>query len=270
MSEYLKFQTRDVDARKKRKLYRVAKKVERISLVILAWAAGLAILYGAYTIVFVKPYFEVRDVVVRGDLKALNSDDIIAETGITTGDHLLRIPVAKIQQQLMQNPWIKEVAVHRKLPHLVMIYIKEQTPELIVRGDALYYVNHDGVIFKKLSAGDDKNYPIVTGLEELFTEGGVSNKNLQSKILEVLSVIELYKGTTIGETYGLSEVHASDTRGISIITLNDPLELKLGFGPFREKIDRLVTMYPVIRSHGGMVSYIDLNANGKVVVKYGS
>jgi len=256
------------DSRRRRRLFRLVKKIQRITSVVLVWMVGVAILYGIYTVAFLKPYFEVSDINVRGDLHYLTKEEIITSSGIQAGDHLLRLPVKEIQKRLSEHPWIKEVAVHRKLPRMVWIYVKEYEPVAIVRTDDWYYVNRFGVPFKKLDSSDDHNFPVITGLET-FAESGFEG-TFRSHLVEMLRVLNLYEALPVGESYGVSEIHFNPNRGASVITLNDPMELRLGFGPFVEKMNRLQTVYPAMRSHGGVIAYVDLSSEGKVVVKYGT
>lgn len=267
--ELYKPNKKQIDTRKRRRLYRFVKKVQRISAVILVWMVGVTVLYGVYVTTFRKPYFKVRLVEVRGDLRVLTEEKIVKDSGIKDGDHLLRMVIGDVQKKLARNPWIKEVAVHRKLPHMVLIYVKEYLPEAIVRlNGGWHYVDRFGEPFKKLDADDKKDYPIITGLEELPENDG--KDQFKSRVVELLGVKKLYETSQLGEIYGLSEIHFSSKSGVSVITLNDPMELRLGFGPFVEKIERFETVYPAIRSHGGVVAYVDLNSEGKVVVKYGT
>lgn len=256
-----------VDIRRRRHLLEAIKKVKRISAVVLAWLAGAAVLYGVYTLAFIKPYFEVENIEVKGELKILTREEIIKDSGIAMGDHLLHIPVGEVQERLMKNQWIKEAAVHRKLPHMVWIYVKEHVPAAIIRTDDWYYADRSGNPFKKVGLGEDRDFAVFTGLDELAGAGKLND--LKSKIVELLKVNKLFEASELGEIYGLSEIHYSNNKGVSIITLNNPMELRLGFGPFAEKIERLEAVYPAIRSHGGIVAYVDLSPEGKVVVKYG-
>lgn len=259
---------RDIDTRKRRHLFKMVKRVERISAVVLAWMVGATILYGVYTIIFTKPYFKVDTIEVKGNLKALNAERVIESSGIKVGNPLLHIPVADIQKKLVENPWIKEAAVHRKFPNMVWLYVNEYVPEAIVRIKGWYYVDRFGTLFKKLALGDEKDFPVITGLEYL-ADGG-SGEDFKSRLVELLRVKKVYEASQVGEIYGLSEIHFDANKGVSIVTLNDPMELRLGFGSFAEKIDRLQLVYPAIRSHGGVVAYVDLGSEGKVVVKYGT
>lgn len=265
---YRKETNTGIDTRKKRRFLKIIKKVQLISAVVIVWMVGLAFLYGIYLVVFIKPYFSVKDIRVQGDLSSLTKEDVIESSGLKIGDHLLRIPVSTIQKKLLSNPWVKEAAVYRKFPHVVGLAIKEYTPEAIVRLDDLYYVDRFGVVFKKIEATDNKNYPVITGVEKIYSDG--SAEEFKSKLVELLKVKLLYEGSSLQEGCGLSEVHYNHNRGISVVTLNYPMELRLGFGPFAEKLERFETVYPVIRSHGGVVSYVDLSPEGKVVVKYGA
>ena len=234
---------RSLDTRKRRRLFRIVKKIQRISAVVLAWLAFAAILYGAYSVIVLKPYFKVANIEVKGDLTSLTSDNIIEQSGIRTGDHLLRIPVSQVQKKLVENPWIKEAAVHRKFPHMVWIYIKEYQPEAIIRGDGWYYIDRNGVSFKKLTLNDERDFPIITGLEGEGFDG--KNDALSSKLVEFLNVKKIFENSRFGEIYGLSEIHYNRNRGVSIITMNDPMELRLGFGPLLPRLLLLLVFLSV-------------------------
>ena len=266
MKLYNDIKSNTIDTRKRRRFYKFAGKIQRISIVVLAWLFGSAILYGIYNVAFIRPYFKVEEIKISGLLNVNSEEDIIKLSGIEVGDHLLRIPVDQIQKNIASNEWVKEVAVHRKLPHLVWIYVKEYIPEAIVRKDDWYYMDSNGHLFKKVSIDDDKDYPVITGLEDISEQG--SGNLFNSRLLEALKVKRLYETFPTSDIYGISEIHFDENKGISIITLNDPIELKLGFGPFREKIERLQKVYRAIRNNGGIIAYIDLRPEGKAVVKY--
>lgn len=256
-----------VDSRKRRRFFRLLKKIERISAVVLVWLLFASLLYGFYDLVFMQPYFAVREINVKGEMAHVSTDDIKTLANVTEGEHLLRISVSDIQKRILGNSWIKEVAVHRKLPHMLLIYVKEYVPEAMVKlTDGLYFVNKQGTAFKKIDITDDKNFPVITGLEEL----NPAEQPFASKVIEALKLKRLFEASEIGEIYGLSEISCSEEKGLSIVTQNDPMEVRLGFGSFLEKLERIDTVYSAMRSHGGVASYMDLSPEGKVVVKYGT
>lgn len=268
MGDFFKNIGDSLDTRKKRRIFRIAEKVQRISIVILVWLAGMSLLYGIYMLAFIQPYFKVEDIEIKGSLNVLSPEDVVEQSGINVGDLLLRISVKDVQKRLSENPWIKESAVHRKFPNMVWIYVNEYSPEAIVKLDNLYYVDRLGNQFKKVSVKDNKDFPVITGLEEF--EFSASSDEFKSKVVEALLVRDLFEKSSIYEGYGLSEIHISPTKGFSIITMDNPLELRLGFGPFNEKLNRLEMVHSAIRSHGGVALYIDLRPEGKVFVKYGA
>lgn len=267
MGDLFKKVQHGVDTRKRRRFFRLVGKIQRISAVVLVWMLGLAVIYGMYIVVFQHPYFQVDEIKVEGDLRALNTEQVIESSGVREGDQLLRVPVAGVQKRLMENPWVKEAAVHRKLPHMVWIYIKEYVPEAIVHSGGWRYVDGMGDVFKTLSALDKKDYPVITGL------GAVpfgNDEAYREKMSQILGVKRIYERSFFGEIYGLSEIHFDENRGVSIMTQNDPMELRLGFDSYDEKLERLQVVYPAIKSHGGVISYVDFGSPGKVVVKYGT
>jgi len=72
------------------------------------------------------------------------------------------VPCAEVSARLASHPWIRSVSVRKSFPDLLVVRIEEQRPIAMVNLDALWYVNDEGKLFKRLTAYDPKNLAIVT------------------------------------------------------------------------------------------------------------
>jgi cell division protein FtsQ len=248
---------------------RIVAQVQRISLIVILWLLFIMLLYGSYVIVFVKPYFKVNKIAVSTEHGVLSQSAVIEMAGIKEGDPILAVSVDEIKKRLLANPRIEKVVVHRKLPGTIWIYVKEYVPVAIIRLDGFYYVDERGNIFKKVDGNDRRDYPIITGFEDNANPTTAQEK-AKDELLEALQVIRVYERSYIGEVYGISELNYNPDRGFSVITLKEPMEIRLGFDSYREKLLDLQTVYPAVRLEGGRVLYVDFGTRGKVVVKHGA
>jgi len=158
----------------------------------------------------------------------------------------------------LSNPWVKEIAVARKLPGTVWIYVNEYVPFAILSNEGFFYMNYEGVVFKKMERMDDKNFPVLTGVSD--------GKNLQ----EALGLLKTYLEMPIAEFFPPAEISLSRARGFIIMLDRDNIALRLGFENLEEKIERFYSILKAIGMRGRKIRYVDLNIPGKVVIKYES
>ncbi len=135
MNLFLQNQEVRFESQRRKRLLRVLRHVQQISLIVFAWLLGMAALYGAYVLVMDRDLFTVTRVDVEGDLRHLNADEIRTLSGVEPGQNLFRIDMTDIQRHIFEHPWVAEVTVRRKLPHTVWIYVSEREPVAIMTVD---------------------------------------------------------------------------------------------------------------------------------------
>jgi len=145
-------------------LRRFFSRVQQVSLITFVWFVMMGCLYGMYQLVFERSLFIVKNIEVDGRLVHLSSDDIKTYSGIKLGDNLFSADLKKIQKSVAANPWVLEVAVSRKIPSTIWIYVNEHVPAALLAADEVYMIDEEGDIFKDLDGMDEKNLPILTGL----------------------------------------------------------------------------------------------------------
>ncbi len=109
-------------------------------MVVLAFGAAGVWLYQS-------PVFAVSHVEVKG-LQHLNEESVLDRVSLT-GQNLLNIPTAQIQQTLQEDPWVRRVEVQRQLPNKVTLNVEERSPVAIWEGKGgRFIIDRDGMLIE--------------------------------------------------------------------------------------------------------------------------
>jgi cell division protein FtsQ len=173
------------------------------------------------------------------------------------------VPTREIARRLSDHPWIRSVSVRKALPDRLVVRVEERRPVAMVHLDALYYVDADGTPFKRLTAHDAKDYPILTGFsrEDLLGRDAVTLRNFR-KTLELLRMAEA--GAL---RQNLSEVHFDAQDGYTLVTRDSGLQLKVGATDFREAMRRVEEALPRLSGLGASTGVVDLKTSGRIYVR---
>ncbi len=111
------------------------------------------------------PYFFVSQVEVQG-VNRIPKQDIVKLSSIKNGDNIFSLDFAAIRDKILDNPWVRDVSIERRLPDKIVIYIEEREPYALARiSDRIYIVDRYGEAFKPLDPKENFSAPIITGIE---------------------------------------------------------------------------------------------------------
>ena len=82
--------------------------------------------------------------------------------------------------------------------------------------------------------------------------------------LDFLDLLKKRKGFTLRD---VSEIHLSRQEGLTVFTLREGIAIRLGFGEFKEKLDRLEKILPDLKRKIRRIESVDLNIPRRVVVR---
>ena len=231
-----------------------------ILAVVLVTAAGAAV----YSWLGHSRLFSVRDIdmnrcayVTRDEISGILS-------GVPKGN-IWSLSSGDIGKRLLSHPWVRSVSVRKAFPDRLVVRIEERKPAAMINLDTLYYVDEEGTIFKRLTAYDPKNFPIVTGFSrtELTARDAVTLQNLKK-------TLELLRSTESGVLrQNVSEVHFDAQEGYTLVTRDTGLQLKIGMMDFREAMKRVEEAMPKLSSVGQARGIVDLKTAGRIFVRPG-
>jgi cell division protein FtsQ len=243
-------------SRRKKILRKTFSHVQKISLIVLIWSALVGGLWGLYRLVFEKGIFIVKGVEVEGNLSHLNAETIKQASGISSGMNIFSINLDVVQNKINALPWVKEAAVARKIPSTIWIYVNEFTPSALLVQDRIYLVDSAGKKFKELDADDEKNFPVITGV------------NSDEELKNAMDLLYAYEKSPLQDYFLPAEINIDAARGNSVVLSGIGAVVRLGYENASAKLTELYSMLGAISSYKGKIRYVDLNIPGKVVVKY--
>ena len=200
--------------------------------------------------------FHITNITISGN-HILTKTDLIYYMGIPQEANLLNLNIDTLYKKLIAHPWIQNATIHRRLPDTLAIHIQERIPVALIMIDKLYYVDREGVVFDKINRDIGCDFPIITGPHS-FSQLPV----YQPLINKVLPLI------TDRTNQLISEIHLDLTHGVTLITLNDAIPVKLGFRNLPERLKRFLATYHYLRQREIVTRGIDCRYPDRVVVQY--
>ncbi len=205
------------------------------------------------------PYFALNQITVEGN-RRLTRDEVLLWGGVDEGMSIWDAAPNIVQIGLQSHPWIQRVTVRRDLPHRLLIDVRERRPVAIARLDQLTYVDRGGQLLGPLRDDDSRDYPIVTGLDGPTTQafGSIA----LHRALQLLRQCE-----RMGCMEGVSEVHVDRYRGLTMVPLHPAVAVVLGWGGWRDKLERLARVFAAWDGQVARLAAVDVSFRGLVVVK---
>ena len=124
----------------------VKKEAKRRRFVFLGRAmlclalAGALVWGGRYALMRFD-FFALRKIEILGSPQSLSQSEILKRSQVTLGTNLFRIPVDEVQGRLLLHPYFKLVSVQRRMPHTLVIDIRERLPAFVLNAsERLFYV----------------------------------------------------------------------------------------------------------------------------------
>lgn len=188
--------------------------------------------------------FRLTDIKVRGNSK-VETSRIVMKGGLEQGKSLLAMDVGHAEREISSLPWIDRVTVVKKWPSAVEVKIREQQPLALVNvdtgnGNELFYLNTKGKLVVPLEAGEDFDFPVITGAEKSsFAEsGGIAEGDQVEPAFRLLKLAA--RGNAILPIQAISEVHIDGERGVIVYLVDQPFPIYFGRDKMYTKYYRLV------------------------------
>ncbi len=224
---------------------------KRATLIMLVLVIVILAVLGATMLV---KRLSVNEVMITGNYH-LDEEDIINSSGIKKGEPLLKVNFEKVDKNLRQNAWIKNVSVRKQLPGTVLINIEEAVPTALLRiKKRLYLIDRGGYVLERIEGETTPFLPVLKGINRNNKKGMAEALKLVGALSEK-NTLANRESIEVGlESYGL--------------TMNiDGEFIKIGYGDYSEKFDRWIELEPELRRKGLPIKYVDLRFKDSVVVK---
>jgi cell division septal protein FtsQ len=211
-------------------------------------------------------YFSAKHLLVTGNQR-LDLEEIYRFAGISPGGNVLAISPKQMSQRLASHPWVASAHVSRQLPDRIEISIEERRPLAVLDLGERFLMDYDGEIFKRLEESDPQDLPLVVGLS--FSDIVVSGEAMNPAYKALVGFLQ--DGGAYQQMLPDLEVRAiavdRDT-GLTLFAFEPSLAIRLGWGGYTRKIQRLGQVLHTVNKEQGMrISAIDISDSDRVVIK---
>ena len=237
------------------------------SLIMMIIVGVSIVLLIGYLVALSTPLFKLEDVSFKG-IKRVSQAQLLQKGGLENGVNLLALNLSEVKKNMESTPWVKNVFLHRELPNKLQVEVTEQQPIfLVLVQQDLYYLNDEGLLFKKSEIKDGVSIPLLTGLEKKdWTPTG----QLKSSILQELISLQrvLSQGRDPFYPNKLSEIHYDPDCGFSLFTIERGIRITLGKEEIPERIKRLERVWAELekRPNQVLLKGISLQYGQRIIV----
>jgi cell division protein FtsQ len=228
--------------------------------------ASLAVAWSAHHYALTSPRFAIHTVDLVG-AKRNSLEQVKAQSGVSLGDNIFALDTDAAERKLLENPWISEVKVTRRLPSALRVELTEREASAVVAlAQHVYLVTREGVPFKEVEPGDPYDLPLITGAspENLARDRTREIERIQTG----LEVLRQFERVPLSKVYPAEEVHLADAGDVTLTCGKDGVTLELGTGPWRKKLLMAEEVVGELRKKGrtpGIV-FLDNQAHPERVV----
>lgn len=205
-----------------------------------------------------KSVFPLRKVIFSGN-KHISDNELKAMIGINDSISLLKLHDKNVAEELMKSPWVRTVSFRKELPDSFLVKIEESVPSAIVEMNRRTFLIDDrGSVLEELKSSAVPFLPVITG--NLF-----KNKEILLEVLELVKTMK--KRDFISMKDRIEIIAPNNSKPEDIAMLADGILIKIGFGNYDDKLERLMELEDEIVKRNIPIDYIDLRFAKKVVVK---
>lgn len=150
---------------KKRKLTKQEKKrkkrIKRIKI-FLKLILVIGLIAGGTVFALTSPIFNIKDIKVSNNSQ-VSSDTIISLSELKMDENIFKFYSKNVMDKIKENPYIKSVKVHRKMPSTIEIEVEERIATYSVDYMGKYVlINTQGYLLEITE--DNRGLPIIQGI----------------------------------------------------------------------------------------------------------
>lgn len=207
-----------------KKIYFFSLRLMLFSALIILTAASL---YYGGRFIACSPYFALQDIRFEG-CKNVKPQELMGLAHLRQGYNILALNLREISQEVIANPWVKDVRIERNFPHQLIIEITERVPVALASQDGLFLVDREGDLFKKVERQDNIDMPVITGLS-------FSEPNTQ-RVKEIVDFLETAEHMGVFPLRTVSEVHVDGDYGITLYMLTENIPIQMDLKNYSKKL----------------------------------
>ncbi len=208
------------------------------------------------------PYFFVSKVEVEGTHR-IPKRTIIELSSIKEGDNIFSLDLDAIRNKLLENPWIRNASIERRLPDKIVIHVDERSPFALARiHDRIYVVDKYGEPFKPLEPKENFSAPVITGVELKGSPYSAKGAPLvdQEKMKIAISIVKMSKrGVRALGFNNISQIDFPNDHNVVIYTADKAVPFLLDRDKYKRQFYRAEKILVQLYNSGQYPKVISVN-----------
>lgn len=212
----------------------------------------------ALVLVFNSSLFNIRQIEVTGNSK-LSENKVISISSLSIDTNIFHFNKRNIEKSLVENAYIEDVTIKRKLPSTVEIIIKERNPSYMIQfTDNYVYINNQGYMLEISNV--KLEVPIIVGFTTDLNTFKVGNR-LESQDLKkmnmVIKIFETAKNVDLSQY--ISKIDISNTKEYKIEM--ESLEKIIYLGDATDLNSKMLELKEILHKTQGEAGEVFLNVD---------
>jgi cell division protein FtsQ len=206
----------------------------------------------------------VASVQVDG-LRYLARDHVLQVAGLSAGQDLFRVDLARARQALLLEPRIGDVRLERSWPRGIAMHVQERTPVLLVDHGVPWEIDSAGVLLPPLAAGVEADVPLVAGPH--FERWPPGARLRTAEVDRALAWIRALSDRDLQLGGQLSEVDVSDPRTTGLTLMSGTRVLSAAWPPDRRTLSALRVVLADLKQRGTTAQEVDMRFEDQIIVR---
>ncbi len=203
------------------------KKREKRIKIIVKTSLLLVLITGGVTFAMISPIFNIKEIQVVGN-EQVSKETIISLSELKTQENIFRFFGSKVVNKIKENAYIEKAKIHRKIPNIIEIEVKEREHNYSIDFLGKYaYANKQGYILE--IAEDSKQKIILQGIltpEEQIVPGNRLQKEDLEKLEDVIKILNVTKEYELQEK--ITSINIANKNEYSIYLEEEKKRIHLG------------------------------------------
>jgi len=202
-------------------------------------------------------------------LRIVPSEEIFHLAAVPMEKQLYDVKLSEVRDRVRQNPFVKDVAVHRDPPDRILIQVEERVPQAVVAAGRMFYVDAEGMLMPVIRSENAFDLPVITGAAEV-QQCEIGTHLTHPAIREALLLVMAAQRLDDALYRRISEVHIEPSGDLLLYTADGGVPVVVGRGDITTKLERFDAFWTaVVTSRGAQtLASVDLRFADQVVVRW--
>lgn len=214
-----------------------------------------------------NPRFEIQHLVISCDGR-LTEDRIREYTGLAEGLNLFAVKFEAIEANLEKVPAIESVYLERKLPHTLIVKVKERIPVARINGRQSrrfpFVVDRYGIVLPPRQSAS--SLPLISGIDSDLRLGLRAEHPDVETVLKIIALCD-----SMGSLREYVRIESLDVQynDFIVMRLEGGIRVRMPRFSLKTKLQNLATVIKIAHGQGRRVKEVDLTLDSaKVPVTY--